>query len=394
MPPTAAIIVLYSLGLTASMQVGLIGPIAPDLRAGFGLSQAEFGLVASLITAAGALCAIPTGVWAARAGLRKSLVLGCLMMIAGAAIFATANVSTMLYVGRIVTSIGYLLIVVGAPSWMAGFNNPKLVAMAMSIWGTFIPVGIALGNWVSAAVVTWLDWRLAVVACTLPVLVLLPLLALMTKPGTPTTRRSVVHGVVGVLKSRAALQVALTFSAFAGATSAALAFMPAMLADNLDIGIALSAGIIGTTAIGGNVVGSIAAGTVLGRNVSGRSILVLFLPMMAIAVSTLFISTSVPISITALIIFNICQGAVAGTCFALLPGIAKDGLSMPALQGMLAQFAEIFVVIVPPFAGAMIDQNGWVGAATVLGGFYFAGFLISARPWPNSQPTSQNYTSR
>ena len=225
MPPIAAVIILYGLGLTASMQVGLIGPIAPDLRASFGLSQAEFGLVASLITAAGALCAIPAGVWAARAGLRKSLVLGCVMMITGALIFATASVSSLLYVGRLVTSVGYLLIVVGAPSWMAGFRNPKLVAMAMSIWGTFIPVGIALGNWISAAVVTWIDWRLAVGACTLPVLILLPLLALMDKPETGSARRSLLLGVMGVLKSRAALQVAMTFAAFAGGTSAALAFI-------------------------------------------------------------------------------------------------------------------------------------------------------------------------
>lgn len=390
MPPITAVIILYGLGLTASMQVGLIGPIAPDLRASFGLSQAEFGLVASLITAAGALCAIPAGVWAARAGLRRSLVLGCMMMVAGALIFATASVSSLLYVGRIVTSVGYLLIVVGAPSWMAAFTNPKLVAMAMSIWGTFIPVGIALGNWVSAAVVTWMDWRIAVGVCTLPVLVLLPLLALMEKPEIGTARRSLVVGVVGVLKSRSALQVALTFGAFAGATSAALAFMPAMLADNLDIGITLSAGIIGTTAIAGNIVGSVAAGTVLGRNVAGRTILVVFLPMMAAAISTLYVSTSLPLSVTALIMFNVCQGMVAGTCFALLPRIAKDGLSMPALQGMLAQFAEIFVVIVPPFAGAMIDQNGWAGAAVVLGGFYFAGFLITLRKPGMAAPIRQN----
>ncbi|WP_417830222.1 CynX/NimT family MFS transporter [Thalassospira sp.] len=379
MSPIASIIVLYGLGLTASMQVGLIGPIAPDLRAGFGLSQAEFGLVASLITAAGALCAIPAGVWAARAGLRRSLVFGGLMMIAGALIFASANVVSLLYVGRIVTSIGYLLIVVGAPSWMAGFNNPKLVAMAMSIWGTFIPVGIALGNWVSAAVVTWLDWRLAVAACTVPVMLLLPLLIAMTQPETGSTRRSLIVGVIGVLQSRAALQVALTFAAFAGATSAALAFMPAMLADNLDISIALSAGIIGTMAIAGNVIGSVGAGSVLGRGINGKAILVIFLPLMAAAIAVLFISKFMLLSITALIVFNICQGAVAGTCFALLPAIAKEGLSMPALQGMLAQFAEIFVVIVPPFVGIMIDQNGWFGAAFVLGGFYIAGFLISLR---------------
>ncbi len=379
MSPIASIIVLYGLGLTASMQVGLIGPIAPDLRASFGLSQAEFGLVASLITAAGALCAIPAGVWAARAGLRRSLVLGCMMMVAGALIFATANASSLLYVGRIVTSIGYLLIVVGAPSWMAGFNNPKLVAMAMSIWGTFIPVGIALGNWVSAAVVTWLDWRLAVAACTVPVMLLLPLLIAMNQPETGSTRRSLTVGVIGVLKSRAALQVALTFAAFAGATSAALAFMPAMLADNLDISIALSAGIIGTTAIAGNVIGSVGAGSVLGRGINGKAILVIFLPLMAAAIAVLFISKIMLLSITALIVFNICQGAVAGTCFALLPAIAKEGLSMPALQGMLAQFAEISVVIVPPFVGIMIDQNGWFGAAFVLGGFYITGFLISLR---------------
>ncbi|MHC8494808.1 MFS transporter [Thalassospira sp. SM2505] len=378
MPPILAIVILYGLGLTASMQVGLIGPIAPDLRAGFGLSQAEFGLVASLITAAGALTAIPTGVWAARAGLRKSLVLGCVMMITGAAIFATANITTLLYVGRLVTSIGYLLIVVGAPSWMAGFNNPKLVAMAMSIWGTFIPVGIALGNWVSAAMVVWLDWRLAVGACTLPILILLPLLAMMEKPATPTARKSLSVGVIGVLKSRSALKVALTFSAFAGATSAALAFMPAMMVDNLDIGIALAAGIIGTTAIAGNIVGSIGAGMALGRDISGRTILVIFLPVMATAIGTLFVSDNMMLSLVALIIFNIGQGAVAGTCFALLPGIAKGGLSMPALQGMLAQFAEIFVVIVPPLTGAMIDRNGWIGAAAILAGFYFTGFLISA----------------
>ena len=378
MPPIFAIIILYGLGLTASMQVGLIGPIAPDLRAGFGLSQAEFGLVASLITAAGALAAIPTGVWAARAGLRKSLVLGGLMMIAGAVIFATANATPLLYAGRLVTSIGYLLIVVGAPSWMAGFDNPKMVAMAMSIWGTFIPVGIALGNWISAAMVVWLDWRLAVAACTVPVLVLLPLLALMEKPPTATVRKSLGSGVMGVLKSRSALKVALTFSAFAGATSAALAFMPAMMVDNLDIGIAPAAGIIGTTAIVGNIIGSIGAGVALGRQVAGRRILIVFLPMMAAAIATLFVSTDMAISLIALVIFNIGQGAVAGTCFALLPAIAKDGLSMPALQGMLAQFAEIFVVIVPPLTGAMIDFNGWGGAAVILAGFYFAGFMISA----------------
>ncbi|MFC4235498.1 CynX/NimT family MFS transporter [Thalassospira xianhensis] len=379
MPPIFAICVLYGLGLTASMQVGLVGPIAPDLRAGFDLSQAQFGLVASLITAAGAIFAIPAGVWAAQAGLRRSLFLGGIMMIIGAALFATASSTGMLYVGRLVTSVGYLLIVVGAPSWMTNLGNARTVAMAMSIWGTFIPVGIAMGNWTSAAIVAWLDWRMAVVACTIPVAVLLPALMLLSKPREQSFNRSLTSGISGVLKSRPAMQIALTFAAFAGATSASLAFMPAMMADNLAISIPLAAAIIGITAIAGNIIGSVGAGMALGRDMPGRIMLAIGLPVMAAAIFTLFVSQIITISVLALVLFNIGQGVVAGTCFALLPRIADRNLSMPALQGMLAQFAEISVVIVPPVAGAMIDWANWKGAAFLLAGFYLAGFAISLR---------------
>ncbi|UKV15270.1 MFS transporter [Thalassospiraceae bacterium SW-3-3] len=379
MPPVFAICVLYGLGLTASMQVGLVGPIAPDLRAGFDLSQAQFGLVASLITAAGAIFAIPAGVWAAQAGLRRSLFLGGIMMIIGAALFATASSTGMLYVGRLVTSVGYLLIVVGAPSWMTNLGNARTVAMAMSIWGTFIPVGIAMGNWTSAAIVAWLDWRMAVVACTIPVAVLLPALMLLSKPREQSFNRSLTSGISGVLKSRPAMQIALTFAAFAGATSASLAFMPAMMADNLAISIPLAAAIIGITAIAGNIIGSVGAGMALGRDMPGRIMLAIGLPVMAAAIFTLFVSQIITISVLALVLFNIGQGVVAGTCFALLPRIADRNLSMPALQGMLAQFAEISVVIVPPVAGAMIDWANWKGAAFLLAGFYLAGFAISLR---------------
>ena len=379
MPPIFAIFVLYGLGLTASMQVGLVGPIAPDLRAGFDLSQAQFGLVASLITAAGAIFAIPAGVWAAQAGLRRSLFLGGIMMIIGAALFATASSTGMLYVGRLVTSVGYLLIVVGAPSWMTNLGNARTVAMAMSIWGTFIPVGIAMGNWTSAAIVAWLDWRMAVVACTIPVAVLLPALMLLSKPREQSFNRSLTSGISGVLKSRPAMQIALTFAAFAGATSASLAFMPAMMADNLAISIPLAAAIIGITAIAGNIIGSVGAGMALGRDMPGRIMLAIGLPVMAAAIFTLFVSQIITISVLALVLFNIGQGVVAGTCFALLPRIADRNLSMPALQGMLAQFAEISVVIVPPVAGAMIDWANWKGAAFLLAGFYLAGFAISLR---------------
>jgi hypothetical protein len=46
------------------------------------------------------------------------------------------------------------------------------------------------------------------------------------------------------------------------------------------------------------------------------------------------------------------------------------------------------VVIVPPLTGAMIDYNGWTGAAGILAGFYLAGFLISALKSPMRRVTA------
>src|SRR5690606_6692851 len=150
-------------------------------------------------------------------------------------------------------------------------------------------------------------------------------------------------GISGVLKSRPAMQIALTFAAFAGATSAALAFMPTMMADNLSISIPVAAAIIGITAIVGNIIGSVGAGMILGRDVPGRRILAIGLPVMAGAIFILFVSQNITTSVLALIPFNIGQGSVAGTCFALLPRIAGRELSMPGPHGTLARCAELYV---------------------------------------------------
>lgn len=370
------IMFLYGMGLTASIQVGMIGPIATPLRVGFDLSQAQFGLVASLITAAGALFAIPAGVWAARFGLKQSVIAGGILMIAGGILFASANTLSLLYIGRLVTSAGYLLVVVGAPSWMTRLENPRMVAIAMGIWGTFVPVGIALGTWISAALTASIGWRAAVGGCTLPVLFFLIAIILIARPQRSLAHSSFVAGAIGVLSSRNALGVALTFGIFAGATSASIAFMPTMLVARLGIDLSLAATLIGVATIAGNVLGSVMEGILVGAGPKSRFLLLLGLGTMAVAIAVLYQSTTLGVALACLAAFNTAQGLVSGTCFSLLPGIAGRHLSMPALQGMLAQFAEIFVVLVPPGTGAMIDLGGWPGAAATLGLLYLCATII------------------
>ncbi|WP_339781869.1 MFS transporter [uncultured Thalassospira sp.] len=374
-----SIIFLYGTGLCASMQVGLIGPIATMLRAQFDLSQAQFGLVASLITAAGALCAIPAGVWAARLGLKQAVLAGGAMMLVGAAVFSQAESIGFLYAGRFLTSIGYLLIVVGAPSWMTHLGSPRVVALAMGLWGTFVPVGIALGTWISAGLSGYFGWQIAVLGCAMPVLLFCIPLVLMQNPPRDGFNRSLASGMMGVLRNKNAVSIALTFAIFGGTTSATVAFMPAMLMDRLDISLNMAATLIGITTIGGNIVGSLTGGILLGKNTPGRVLLLSALPIMAGCIAVIYMAPSLMIVIIALCGFNFGQGIVAGTCFAMLPRIAGKNLSMPALQGMLAQFAEIFVVIVPPVSGLIIDDFAWTGAAIAFAGFYVLAMMFAGK---------------
>lgn len=370
---------LYGTGLCASMQVGLVGPIANMLRGQFDLTQAQFGLVASLITAAGAICATPAGVWAARLGLKQAVIVGAITIVLGAIVFSQANHVAFLYIGRFLTSFGYLLIVVAAPSWMTHLGDRRTVALAMGLWGTFVPVGIAMGTWISAGLSAWLGWRMAVLGCAIPALVCVIPLMMRANPPREGFNRSLAKGISGVLRDKNAIAIALTFAIFAGTTSATVAFMPTMLMDRLDITLTIAATIIGITTITGNIAGSLLGGILLGRNIQGRLLLLVGLPLMASSIAIIYMAPNLATVIVVLCAFNIGQGIVAGTCFALLPRIAGNNLSMPALQGMLAQFAEIFVVIIPPVSGLIIDDFAWSGAAIAFAFFYLTSMGVAGR---------------
>jgi predicted MFS family arabinose efflux permease len=59
-----------------------------------------------------------------------------------------------LWVGRVAEAAGYLLVVVAAPSHMARSALDADRGLALGLWSTFVPVGLALGAGISGGVVT------------------------------------------------------------------------------------------------------------------------------------------------------------------------------------------------------------------------------------------------
>src|SRR6185295_17045101 len=145
------IALLYALGVLAAGQLGIVPPLVPELKHDLGLSLAVAGTAVSVITLVGAVLGLPAGGWSQRIGHARALAIGLAIMAVGAALCAAASDATTLLAGRTLAGIGYLLVVVAGPSLMAMTAEPRHQPIALSLWGTFVPTGIALAGLVTAA---------------------------------------------------------------------------------------------------------------------------------------------------------------------------------------------------------------------------------------------------
>ena len=177
------IALLYAIGVLAAGQLGIVPPLVPELQRDLGLSLAGAGTAVSVITLVGAVLGLPAGGWSQRIGHARALAIGLAIMAVAAALCAAANDAATLLAGRTLAGIGYLLVVVAGPSLMAATAEPRHQPMTLSLWGTFVPTGIALagllaGEALLIAFAVWISRRttrmllagvlLGIALCALP----------------------------------------------------------------------------------------------------------------------------------------------------------------------------------------------------------------------------------
>lgn len=158
---------LYLSGVLAAAQLGKMSALAPLIASALGLSLTTVAVAISLIEVGGAALGAVAGLFAHRLGLRRTLRWGVACLALAGLGVALSQGAVGLLGWRLLEAAGYLGVIVSAPVLVAdhaGAAGARVQRLALTLWSTFVPVGLALGAWASASAASAWDWRVAMLA--------------------------------------------------------------------------------------------------------------------------------------------------------------------------------------------------------------------------------------
>ena len=366
-------LVLFALatGWLAAAQVGKVAPALSLLSQDFNLSMVEAGWVASMIAGVAAAMGIFCGLVSSLLGYGRSLMLG-LALIALGSLLATAvpNVGWLL-VTRFMEALGFVTVVVAAPSLLAVVlaNTPVWRQRALVVWGTYMPVGIAAMMVVAPFLMEVVGWRglwiLNVLMCCVLMLIAFwwrALLASVNPRGALNSGTLNIRVLADGLRMTGPWLMGLSFGCYTSIWFMLVTWLPSFAVSHM--GYSLSAAIWLTgAAVGLNIVGNLSAQLFSRVGAPRWSVLAGVQLLIGSFGWVVFSSgfTDLERSAAAILACGLA-GALPATVFSAIPFHARRPEQVAVGNGIVMQLGSLGTFVGPPaIALAVTHMGGWDG---------------------------------
>lgn len=361
-------------GMAAAMQVGKAAAALPLIRAETGAELTTLAVYVSLISLVAATAGVAFGGAAQKIGPRRAGLAGLGLMAAGSAWGALAPGLTGLLASRLPEALGFALVATAMPALVGGAAAPRDRPLALGLWATWLPVGIAAAMGV-ALVAPGIGWRGAFAVATAAPLLAALALALFVPPDA----RSAVSDPPAARGLPAAVwPLMVTFAAFSAANQTVAAFLPTLLHDELGLTYAAGAG-IGLLASLALVPGNLAAGWARGRGVGGRALMAAGLAGMAAFAAVLFAPVPGPWRIAAAFAYGAVCGITPAVIWGSIPLVARQPSEAPRISGAFYQGAGIGQIAGPLLTARAVAVGGWSAALWIVAGAALLGLVLVTR---------------
>lgn len=371
-----AMLMLFLAGVLASAQLGRVTPLVEQIRADLGITLTEVSWLVSLITLIGAATGAGIGAVIARFGEKRAIACGLAVLALGVLVAVLGRNYATMVGARVIEGIGYLLLVVAAPSLMTNASDERDRAKVMAIWSTFIPVGLTIAAILNLQFAGVFPWR-GMFALHGGLILVLGLVVWSVirrlegpartepRPAETKTRRGSLPGLV----------LAMGFSGFAGLLLAFLSLYPAFIRD--EYGAVELSGFLVLVISAAGIPGSLLTGWLIGRGWSQRGLL---RGAMLAAALVLFLAYALQPGLAAITVAGLAVGLLYGVVpaivFSAIKTVAADAVDVIHINGYIAQLGCIGSLLGPPLFAWVVETAGWAYASIPLAVLSIATVLL------------------
>jgi len=369
--PWPRIITLWLLGVLAAAQFAKMSVIGPLMQEQGHLTLSQLGWLISLLEVGGGLFGFVAGLALARSGVRRFLLAGLAILAATSLMETLTTDITLLFAARAVEGIGYLLVVIAAPTAISAIAHEDTRPRALALWSTFVPVGIALGAAVTGAVLPAFGVR-GIMALWTGTIVLGGLGIARMKIGAAPRQRL-------KLPDPAAWLSTFGFGLYTVFISAVTMLLPSFLIEQSGAGLAEAAGIAALASLAslpgaGVAIWSMREGVMPAKRSAMLAVVALLATVPLIL--ALYHGTGMALGVRgALAVLAVMvSGLVPPVMFARLPqqagAASPEDPRIATANGLVTQFGAGGALVGPPLGGWIVSVWGWgavgVGASAVL----------------------------
>jgi len=137
----------------------LVPPLLKSIGTDFGVSEAESGLLMSMVVIPGIFLALPVGLVVNRYEFRSLGFLSTVLVAIGSLTTALASTFVIALLGRFILGVGGAFIIVGMPTIIPQWFSRKDLGKAMGIYGTSMPVAIIIAFPTATVLEQNFDWH-------------------------------------------------------------------------------------------------------------------------------------------------------------------------------------------------------------------------------------------
>lgn len=376
-------------GIFAATQVGKLPPTMLALRDHFGASLVQLGWISSVFNLMAAFIALAAGLVADGVGRRRVLKLGLLTLGMGSLLGAGSVGIGLLFVSRVVEGLGFVCIVVAAPTLIrevAGLPRQRLV---LGLWSSYMALGMTAMLLAAPLLIGLLGWRggwwMGVVGS---VLLLLAVLRAFPGSGRAAAAQQTAPRLLEGLRAITPWLLAGCFTVYTLQWMAMMVWLPTFLHDEFNLGLGQATLVVATVIIAN------APGNWLGGYLSQRGLapaqLILGAGLVMGATGWAAFSADVdPVLRFALCLgFSFIGGVLPASIYACVPAVAARRQNFGSVNGLVVQASNIGALLGPPLAAALVAASGWrgVGPAYLLTSALSALLIVLAARAPEMRP--------